>query len=77
MQKISIKNNTDLSIELVAKVIDHYMDTGDPGETFYFGKVDSITFDVYERKFKCTVLYLKREIQYIIEEVLDETRDNK
>lgn len=77
MTKISIKNNTDLSIELIAKVIDHYMDTGDPGETLYFGKVDSITFEIYERKFKCTVLYLKREIQYIIEEVSDETRDNK
>ena len=77
MTKISIKNNTDLSIELIAKVIDHYMDTGDPGETFYFGKIDSITFKMYERKFKCTVLYLKREIQYIIEEVQDETRDNK
>lgn len=77
MTKISIKNNTDLSIGLIAKVIDHYKDTGDPGETHYFGKIDSISFEVYERKFRCTILYLKREIQYIIEEVTDETRNNK
>ena len=68
MIKIAVMNHTDLPIELIGKVIDYYTNYTDEEETFYFGKTDSIKFRMYEKDYKVTIRYMKKEIQYIIEE---------
>lgn len=68
MTKIAVMNHTDLPIELIGKVIDHYTNYTDEEETLYFGKTDSIKFKMFEKEYKVTVRYMKKEIQYIIEE---------
>lgn len=65
---IKIKNNTLLSYKAIGEVIDKYRKDS-IGTALYEGYEDALYFEYKERHYKLTVMYSKRDVKYIFENV--------
>ena len=66
-----IDNRTNLPITEVFKIITKVINSSnDPGETFYYGKIDSYTVTRVDGvQYKLEVQYLKRYVKWLIKEI--------
>ena len=63
-----IKNKTSLAYEDVGKIIDRLIKSSE-GNTFYFGKKESVYVSYNKKKYKLSITYLKKYTKLILEEV--------
>lgn len=70
-----IDNRTNLPITEVFQIITKVINSSDPGETFYYGKVESFTVTRIDKvKYKIEIHYLKRYVRWVIKEIKNDKR---
>ena len=66
---IKIHSKTDLPYRIIGQVIDHYVNTGDDGETHYAGKIDHVRFEYKNKGYSAQLKYGTRDVDwYFFEE---------
>jgi len=61
---IKLHNKTNLSYKIMGQVIDHYVNSGDEGETHYPGKIDRIKFEYQNKNYSAQVKYSERDVDW-------------
>lgn len=62
-------NLTSLSYEELGHIIDHIINTSDPGKTYYVGKVENGIAEYKGKKILISIKYLKKYTKWEFEEV--------
>ena len=66
---IKLHSRTHLPYKIMGQVIDHYVNSGDEGETHYNGKIDNVRFEYKHKIYNAQIRYGEKDVDwYFFEE---------
>ena len=66
---VKIYNRAKLPYDIIGKIIDHYIKSGDDGETLYIGKQDIVRFEYKNKKYEAYIEYREGYVYWLFNKI--------